>query len=84
MFELGVKLFDLGVKSFGSDIKPASGQIYRKVFVVYTDEENVDFRKERPMTSFMRIIAETHPGCNRTGVGETTAVCMRVVEMPSV
>ena len=49
MFDLGVKLFDSGVKSFGLDVNPASGQVDRIFFIVYTDEEKVDCRKETPI-----------------------------------
>ena len=66
MFESGIKLFDLGVKLFGLDVNMVSGQIYRKIFVVYTDEEKVYCRRQMPMTEFMHIRAETPPIC--TGV----------------
>ena len=58
MFESGVKLFDSSVKSFGLDVKTASGKVYKKLFVVYNDEENVDCH-EKPMTAFVRVITET-------------------------
>ena len=81
MFESVVK-FDLGVKPFGSDVKPALGQVDRTFFVVYTKEEKVDCCKEKPMTAFMRVRAETQTDC--TGVAVTLAVCMGVAEMPSI
>ena len=82
MFESGVKLFDLGVKPFGSDVNPASGQVDWTFFVVFTVEENVDCCKEKPMTAFVRVRAETQPDC--TGVAEMPSVCMGVAEMPSL
>ena len=72
MIKLGVKLFDLAVKPYGLDVNPASGHIDRTFFVVYTDEEKVDCRKGKPMTAFMRVIAETQT--DYTGVAETPAV----------
>ena len=82
LFESGVKLFDLGVKLFGSVVNPALGQVNWNYFVVYTNEEKVDCRKENPMTAFVRVRKETQP--NRTGVEDTPATFVGVAEMPSV
>ena len=72
-------MFDLGVNSFGSEVKPALGQVDPKIFVVYTNEEKVDFRKYMPMMAFVRVRVETQPDC--TGAGKTPAVCMGVVDI---
>ena len=65
---------------FGSDVKPASGKLDRNFFVVYTDDEKIYCRKEKPMTAFMRVRAETQPYF--TGVGETPPFYKGVVETP--
>ena len=70
-------MFDSGVKLFGLDVKTASGQVDRSLFVLYTYEEKVDFRKEIPMTVFLHVRAETRPNC--TGVAETQDVCMVIL-----
>ena len=82
MFESGIKLFDSGVKLFELDVKTALGQLDWSFFVVYTYEEKVDFRKEKPMTAFFHVRVETHTDC--TGVAETPAVCMGVADMTSI
>ena len=82
IFESGVKLFYLGIESFGLGVNTASGQVDWNCFVVYTDEEKVDFREEMPTTAFVRVIAGTHPDC--TGVGKKPDVCMGLSDMPYV
>ena len=75
------KSFDLGVQSFQSDVKMASVQVDQTFFVLYTDEEKFVCRKEMKMTAYLCAIADTQYNC--TGVGETPAICLGVVEMPS-
>ena len=79
---MGVKFLDSDENSFVSDVKLALGQVNQTFFVVYTDEETVDFHKEMPITAFMCVGSETRPYC--TGVEEMLDVCMGVSEMPSV
>ena len=51
-------------------------------FFFNTNEEKIDCYREMPMMEIVRLIAKTMPKC--TGVAETTSVCMRVTDMPSV
>ena len=82
MLESVIKLFDSVLNLFGLDVNPVSGQVDQTFFVVYTDEEKVDCCKYKPMTSFVRVRAETQPYF--TGVAETPVVCMGVAGMTSV
>ena len=82
MFELVVKVFDSGLKLFGLGVKMSLEQVDWIFFVVYTDEEKVDFRKEKAMTAFMRVRTETQPDCTR--VTETLAVYIGVAEIPPI
>ena len=75
-----VKLFDSGLKLSGLDVKPSSRQVDQTFFLVYTDEEKVDFRKEKPMTEFLRVVAENQTDC--TGVTKTPYVFTVVEETP--
>ena len=72
----------MGVKPFGLDVKPDSGQVHRKILVVYNDEEKIDCCKENPIMAFVRVRADPQPNC--TGVAETPDICMVVADMPSV
>ena len=49
---------------------------------VYTNGEKVDLHKYITMTEFVCVRTETQPNC--TGVEETPAVCVGVVNMTSV
>ena len=69
----------MGVKPFGLDVKPDSGQVHRKILVVYNDEEKIDCCKENPIMAFVRVRADPQPNC--TGVAETLDICMGVSQM---
>ena len=69
-------MFDFGVIILGSDVKPALGQVYQTFYVVFIDEEKYNYCREKLMTAFIRVRAETHTDC--TGVAETPAVFMGV------
>ena len=72
-------MFESGVKLFESDIKPASGQVYCKISVLYTDEKNVECCKEIPMAEFVRVRADNKTNCK--GLWENLAVCMGVADI---
>ena len=55
MFESGVKLFDLGNKAVWIVRKTGLEANISVIFVVYTDEEKVDFCKDKSMTAFMQV-----------------------------
>ena len=81
MFELGVKPFDFGLEVVWIGRKSSLKAVRSEMFNS-TDEENIDCRRDKPMTAIVCVRVETPT--NFTGLTETPDVCMGVSEMPYV
>ena len=75
-------IFWIGHKVVWIRRKAGIGEGRLDIFVVYTNEEKVDWRKENPIAKFMRVRVEAQLDCR--GVKETPDVSMEVAEIPSV